>query len=229
MKGILHRAGARLRPAVLCIAALASGPAWAAHVAPGDLLITEVMANPAAVSDSAGEWLELFNATGVSLDLAGLALADDGSDTHAIGAGGPVVIDPGEYFILARSGDPALNGGLVADYVYDGFTLSNSADEIALLEGAVEIARLAYLGGSSFGVAGVSAEVAPGAAPPLTADDFQRTPDTFVYGAGDVGTPGAAGSAALALTPVPLPAAAWLLGAGLLGLAGVARQGRRAV
>ena len=38
---------------------------------PGDVVINEVMQNPGAVSDAAGEWFELYNATGVPIALDG--------------------------------------------------------------------------------------------------------------------------------------------------------------
>ena len=48
---------------------------FAATINSGDLLISEVMANPAAVSDSNGEWFELFNASLHSIDLNGLTIS----------------------------------------------------------------------------------------------------------------------------------------------------------
>jgi len=47
-----------------------------------DLLITEIMANPTAASDSQGEWFELFNSSTESVDLSGIVLSDDGSNLH---------------------------------------------------------------------------------------------------------------------------------------------------
>ena len=44
----------------------------AASISPGDLIISEVMADPKAVSDTYGEWFEVHNLTGNSLDLNGL-------------------------------------------------------------------------------------------------------------------------------------------------------------
>ena len=50
----------------------------------------------------------------------------------------------------------------------------------------------------------------------MLAANYGLTPPALVYGPGDAGTPGFAGSAEL--SPVPLPAAAWLFASALLGL-----------
>ncbi|MFM7143631.1 MAG: ATP-binding protein, partial [Alphaproteobacteria bacterium] len=50
----------------------------------GDLLVTEIMPNPNAVSDTYGEWFEITNMTGRDLDLVGLILTDDGGETYTV-------------------------------------------------------------------------------------------------------------------------------------------------
>ena len=41
---------------------------------------------------------------------------------------------PGEYYILSKNGNPDANGGINPDYVYSNFSLSNSEDEVILLD-----------------------------------------------------------------------------------------------
>jgi hypothetical protein len=96
----------------------------------GDLLISEIMVNPAAVSDARGEWFELYNPTDDEINLRGIVIGDDGRDSHKIET--DLLILPGHFLTLGRNGDALSNGGFVADYVYDDFTLSNSGDEILL-------------------------------------------------------------------------------------------------
>ncbi|NOZ36577.1 MAG: lamin tail domain-containing protein, partial [Gammaproteobacteria bacterium] len=108
---------------------------------PGDLVISEVMANPSSVSDSVGEWFELFNPTLDSLVLNNLVLSDNGSNKHQINAANNLLINSGQYFVLARNGDSNINGGIVADYVYSGFTLNNRSDAIIISSDDVEITR----------------------------------------------------------------------------------------
>jgi len=200
---------------VLCLCSLQV----AAAVMPGTLVISEFMANPAAVSDTAGEWLELFNTTVNPIDINGLTLADNGSDLHVIDHGGPLLVASGDYLLLARGGDSATNGGLTPDYVYSGFVLGNSTDSIVLSDGATEIARLEY--DSSLVAAGRSAELL---ALPGVLANYALTPASLAYGDGDIGTPGATGSVALPVAAVPVPAALWLLFSGIGGLAVCARR-----
>ena len=186
-----------------------------------DLLITEVMANPLAVSDTNGEWLELFNPTSESIDLNGIKLSDTGNTNHLISSSASLFINPGDYFVLARNGDNTANGGFTADYVYgSGFILNNSRDEIIFSDSSGELLRLDY--GSGFAPAGSSMELIDAV---MLQGNYAASSNPF--GTGDRGTPGEAGSFSFnTLTPVPLPASAWLLGSGLAGLVGFKRQRR---
>ncbi len=208
-----------IRLTTLALAAsLASGNISAASVS--DLFITEIMANPAAVSDSLGEWFELYNPTLETIDLSGFTLSDDGSDSHVISSGSSSIINPGEYFVMASNGDTTTNGGFTADYVYSGFTLANTADEIVFSDTNGEWLRLNYTSG--FGIAGQSMELVT---LPMFESSYALTDASLTYGLGDIGTPGSAGS--FTPTPVPAPAAAWLFGSGLIGLLGIGRRRKK--
>lgn len=201
----------RLSVSVIAVSLLPCSLSFAA-IAPGDLMITEVMANPAAVSDTLGEWFEIYNRSGTSLDLDGLVIRDSGSNQHTVS--GPLVINADSYFVFGRSADTALNGGYTADYEYSNFTLGNSSDDIILEFNNIVIDSLSYNGDPSFGIAGVSAE--------LTSSGFAATPLGLVYGDGDSGTPGFAGSDSSldlsAPSAVPAPAAGWLMASALASL-----------
>lgn len=185
------------------------GSAGFAAIAPGDLVITELMANPASVSDAQGEWFEIYNRSGATLDLDGLVIRDSGSNSHTIS--GPVSVNPDSYFVLGRNADSSVNGGYVADYQYSNFTLGNSSDDIILEYNGVVIDSVSYSDDPNFGIPGVSTE--------LTSAGFLATPDNFVYGDGDIGTPGAAGSDTRLdlsdVSAVPVPAAGWLMASAL--------------
>lgn len=178
-----------------------------AALSPGDLAITEVMANPQAVSDTLGEWFEIHNTTNTTVSLTGLLLKDNGSNSHIIG---DVSIAANQYFVMGRSNNPMENGGVPVDYVYSGFTLSNSTDQIQIIDADITIATLSYSG--DFVVSGVSRELIGG--------EFLLSDSNALYGDGDRGTPG---SHPDQLSEVPVPAAAWLFASGLLGLAGQRR------
>ena len=172
-----------------------------------DLLISEVMADPAALPDARGEWFELYNPTDQEINLRDTWIGDDGRDLHKIET--DLLILPSEYLTLARSDDPGFTPG----YVYDNFTLGNGADEIVLSDGLMELLRIDYSAG--FVEAGRSSELMR---LPMLASNYDLTLASLSYGLDDVGTPGAEGSTSLAVSAVPLPAAAWLFITGILAV-----------
>jgi hypothetical protein len=96
----------------------------------GEIVINEIMQNPDAQFDSEGEWFEIYNASGATLDLDGcrvLSGSSTGDDEFTI-AGLPEMA-PGDYFVFARS---PLFGG-TSDYVYNGaINLNNSTDDLEI-------------------------------------------------------------------------------------------------
>ncbi|MDW3095637.1 MAG: lamin tail domain-containing protein [Gammaproteobacteria bacterium] len=180
----------------------------AASIQFGDLLISEVMANPSSVSDVNGEWFEIFNASANTIDLNGITISDDGSNAHQINNASGLLILPGAYLVLGRNGDIVNNGGYTAQYVYNNFSLNNTLDQIVLSNNGNEITRLDYTG-LPFGSAGISAELINQLLAPKESD-YQLTQSTQ-YGLGDFGTPGSRGSLPLINTSsVPVPSAIWL-------------------
>ena len=59
----------------------------------GQLVITEIMINPEAVSDTDGEWFEVFNPTELYLELQGLTISDGADEQFTID--GSLTIPPG--------------------------------------------------------------------------------------------------------------------------------------
>ena len=175
----------------------------------GELLISEVMVNPAAVSDTRGEWFELYNPTSESVNLNKITISDDGSNRHTIES--DLLILPQQYLVLARNGDIDLNGGFSADYVYRDFSLSNTGDEIIFSNELIELLRFDY--GSGFDEPGRTRSLQ---VLPMIEDNYQLTPLSLQYGLGDIGTPGTGPD--LNLSAVPLPAAAWLFLTGVISL-----------
>jgi hypothetical protein len=186
-----------------------------------DLLITEVMANPQSVSDSNGEWFELFNPTNETFDLSGIYIADDGSDKHQIDIGSSLLILPNQYLVFARNGDSATNGGFTADYVYSNFLLGNSGDEILFSDDITEFIRFGY--GSTFDSPGTSRELVNIGS---GESGYDLTLASLTYGGGDIGTPGFAGSVNFETSTVPTPPTLLLF---VLGLAGFYRPFKRAI
>jgi len=106
----------------------------------GDLLITEIMANPQAVSDPMGEWFEVLNMTDEVRHLNGLILlAGSGAQEHVVVSDELLVLEPGELFVFGNNSDYDSNGGVWVDYAYSGLTLGNEADDIGIHTPELEV------------------------------------------------------------------------------------------
>ena len=161
----------------------------------GDLVITEFMKNPSAVSDSNGEWIEIINVSPGIRQIAGWTLHDGGANSHVIQPNGPFLfLQPGQRMVLGNEGDPALNGGVQVDYVYSSFTLSNGADEIFLTARTGQLVDQVVYDDSAWpDVAGQAASLTPGAEDAFANDDPANWCSAVsLLPSGDAGTPGAA-------------------------------------
>lgn len=158
----------------------------------GDLVISEVMANPAG-EDSGKEWFEIYNATGAPLDLGGVVLVasrSDGTDekTHVIA----------KEMLTAEADGYVVVGGVLPellptymDYGYASSlgTLRNSAGRLSLRCGDTELDRVDY-GELADGVS----EGVTGASPPdatLNDDPTKVCPASVEYEPMSYGSPGA--------------------------------------
>ena len=182
-----------------------------------DLYITEIMANPSAVSDSNGEWFELYNPGNESFDFNGITLSDNGTDKHLISALQPLLIQPEEYFVFGRNGNSSQNGGYMADYTYSGFTLANAEDEIILTDLIGNALTLEYKKGHI--TSGQSLELISA---DMLIDNYSTA--TLTYGNGDYGTPGTKGIYEFTVTAVPEPATLWLFLTGITFLGYFSRK-----
>ena len=152
------------------------------------LTINEIMNNPSAVSDSDGEWFEIYNNGDVSHDLNGWTIKDNGSDSHVISSS--LVINPGEFKVLSNNFNQNTNGGLVVDYQYDGINLANGDDELVLIDpNGTVFDSVAYDGGPEFpDLTGASMGVIDAEIDNNVGSNWQAS--TTAYGEGDLGTPG---------------------------------------
>lgn len=155
---------------------------------PGELFVSEFLADPTAVTDANGEWFELHNTTGDALDLQGLRVEDNGGSGFTVET--PLMVPADGFVVLAAELDPALNGGVHADATWPSFNLANGADEIVLSHNGVEIDRVAWDAGFPL-AAGASTQLEPGAT--------QWCLSEVSFGDGDLGSPGADNA------PCPIP------------------------
>jgi len=190
-------------PLIINLAILLSPNCYAALIS--DLYISEVMANPDAVSDSKGEWFEIYNPTEDAFDFNNITLSDAGSNTHLISDTSPLLINPGEYFVFGKNGNEFENGGYTANYVYSNFVLSNTEDEIILTDLLGNSLLLEYTSG--FTDSGKSTELLATDMSPI---NYAFT-TAFNYGDGDFGTPGSEGTYTFNTIPVSEPSSLWLI------------------
>jgi predicted extracellular nuclease len=189
-----------------------AAPALAATA--GDVVITEVMQNPDAVDDDAGEWFELHNTTGSAINLDNWTVSDNDLDSFQFG--GTVIIPPGGYVVIGNNDDPATNGGVGVNYTYDGtaFFLANGADELVIADPAANpIDTVAWDDGATFpDPTGASMSLDPASTNSTDNDDGANWCEaTTELSGGDLGTPGAPNDDCEASPPPPPPPAVELV------------------
>lgn len=111
----------------------------------GELVIVEIMANPEAVDDAAGEWFEVINATTRPLNVDGLVLESTGDTPYAFALGTLELIQPGARYVFGINDDLLTNGGVAVDQVYSGISFDLD-DVISLKRGTVVVDTVTLLG-----------------------------------------------------------------------------------
>ena len=155
----------------------------------GEIIITEIMADPNEVSDPDGEWFEIYNTSDRVIDLHGCKIQDSGTDNFYIN--NTLNISAGEYLVFACS-DAATSKLPVVDYVYSGLLLSNSSDE--LFFSSIESLEIDKVGYTSL-ITGKSIQLLPEVFDSINNDiEAYWTDSTSIVGNGntDMGTPRAA-------------------------------------
>ena len=116
---------------------------------PGDVVFSEMNVNPEVVDDEFGEWVELFNTAGHSVDITGYTFRDDDNDSYTLT--GDLVVPSGAYFVLCANMELENNGGVpcdgwfLRDWQGNGVALGNGEDELVLTRAdGVEIDWLHY-------------------------------------------------------------------------------------
>ncbi|MDX2087642.1 MAG: lamin tail domain-containing protein [Kofleriaceae bacterium] len=159
----------------------------------GDLVITEVMPNPNAVGDTAGEWFEVTATRDVDLNGIGLDRASDASNPNVVSSATCIRLEAGQRAIFARSTDATVNGGLPAVTAAFSFSLisgtTTSPGDVQVLLGSDVLDAVTW----THSTAGASRALDPDETSNLANDSEAAWCDGSVaYGSGDLGTPGAA-------------------------------------
>ena len=124
------------------------------------------------------------------MDINGWTIRDQFFDSHTINHGGPLLVPPMGFLVLGRNGDADQNGGVQVAYQYSNFILSNSGDDIELVDSTVTmIDSVSYTSST----AGASAGLNPAnfsASGSGQAANWCGASSTMP--GGDMGTPGSA-------------------------------------
>ena len=173
------------------------------------LVISEVLANPLGFDANQDgdfhlgddEYVELFNGTGMLVDLGGFSISDSSGVRHVFAAN--TIIADGEYIVVFGGGDVSGFPGTGVLATTGTLAITNSGDRMFLRDAAAILVDLFVY---ESGLTGES----------RVRHDGQVLRHTDV--APEVGSPG------FATLATPEPAAALLLGSGLLGLGLLGRR-----
>ena len=168
---------------------------------PGSVVISELMIAPAKSQVPMGQWIELYNASDLPIDINGWVLRNSGIEMHVIDSPTPLLIPAKGYLVLAYSGDPLQNGGLTPAYAYKGAVQLNDivfssafADDLVLQWNSIIIDQVGWNTAAGFQIVpGRSNGVAPESLS-ANANDVQTNwcPGKKPFGLGDWGSPGEA-------------------------------------
>jgi hypothetical protein len=164
-----------------------------------NLVITEVLANPAGTAsgvDAAQEWFEIKNVGGTDFDLNGLILKNSltSTTTYPIQVSACKNVPANAYALFAHHTDTALNGGLAAGSVDVTFTFSlgNSTGAIQILDGTTLLDSISWPT-ATYAPDGKSRQLQPAMTDTVSNDDhlnFCTSLPGQIYGsAANVGTP----------------------------------------
>jgi len=187
-----------------------------ADLAPNNLVITEYLANPIGIADGDGEYFEIFNTTDNQIELGGLVVRDDGSNSFTVTT---LTLAALSFAVFSSSDGTSL--GIIPDYVYGGsMALTNTDDEIGLYrQDGLAIHQLSYDDGDFFGAGRAhELDVLDWTTPavvigPVSGSDFIAA--TAMLPFDNTGSPGFAGNTKIDLAAVPLPASVWMFGSAL--------------
>lgn len=159
----------------------------------GDILFTEIMYNPTALSDTEGEWFELYNNSDELINLQNLVFERD--DVNRLVIADPIELAPGEYYVFART---LLGSDAPSTSIYgSAITLSNTGAVLSIYNEGTESDPGALIFSVNYGEAGFPD--GSGASISLGPDKLNAAEavlgsswcvSSSLYNTGDLGTPG---------------------------------------
>lgn len=169
---------------------------------PGDLAISEVMPDSSAVADALGEWLEVEVRRDVDLNGVAVDRRGDSAAPSLIASERCLRVSAGSFAVIARSAEPARNGGLPrVDAILPLSLVSGSVatpGDVQLLAGETLLDGVSW----TRALPGKALQVDPRYLDPAGNDDPRVWCDAQLpYGAGDRGSPGAGNQRCTILPP----------------------------
>lgn len=158
----------------------------------GDLVISEILANPANVADATDaqrEWFEVAS-TGAAFDLNELVVGRIGATGAPVQSARCISVPAGGFAVFARSADPGLDGMLPSVQATFKFGLVDTDGDIQIAGGGAVLDAVRWHAVTS----GVASQLDPGHLTPADNDVAGNfCPATTPYGdLTNQGTPGAA-------------------------------------
>ncbi len=117
--------------------------AGSSELSEGDIIITEVMANPKTVADSKGEWLEIYNTTNNNIDLTGLKVVKQNTndeDEYEVEFTNGANISSNSYLLIVKTNEALLEN----ISALSAFSLANSSRTIRIKLGDLILDSFTY-------------------------------------------------------------------------------------
>lgn len=166
------------------------------------LVINEVMADPSAVPDDRGEWIEVHNTGTSSVSLQGWTITSNNDASHTISTA--VTVAAGGFAVLGNNGTKSKNGGITVNYVYGAaINLANASDWIVLRNSAG--ATIDSVTWASSMPAGAAQGVVDPLSNNIDAKGSNWSTQTTLTSKGDKATPGKVNDGYMAPPPPPPP------------------------
>jgi len=159
-----------------------------------ELVISEIMHDPSALSDGEGEYIEVHNGSDASCSLLGVEISRTDSGSHVVAE--ELSVAAGSFVVLAK--DEALGTVVPVDYVYGSSITLTAETEICLLDSDGAVLDCVDYGGSDWDMpsSGTSLSLDPELLDASDNDDpGSWCPSGEDLGNGDLGSPGSANEA----------------------------------
>lgn len=169
----------------------------------GEVIITEIMQDPAILPDADGEFFEVYNPTMVDYQLANCLV--EGSTDLGFVIDTDLEIAPLSYRIFAI--DFGGDQGFTADYSWQvaDFNLNNSSDTVRIVCDGIMVDEVLYDNGATFpDPTGASMNLDPSSYDAIANDSGANWCEGTLSYNGDFGTPGADNSVCAAPTVYPI-------------------------